>query len=229
MIIFLSISSTDYVNLKEQNYYAYGDSMTKGSGSNTNYMLCFKQIVNITGNVSYNVNGSTKTTQWGIENFVTHCGDKQNYTVFEAFGFCDEYFEINPQITAQNKVEMYNLSKELEIKNYFVCIPVRTYYPHGIEYTYINATENLCKRFNMPFITLYDAVDTIPYNKQFDYFNQSCFNSDGIHPSEYGHVVISIYIWNWLNNYYDIGKHCSIEDWEVRQNNTNIQNESYKK
>jgi len=200
------------VNLRVQNYYAYGDSITKGSHSKTNYMEWFRQLFNITGNISYNIDGSAKTTQWGLENFVANCNDKQDYIVFDAFGFCDEYFEIDPQITAQNKVEMYNLSKELNIKNYFVCIPVRTMYDWDVEYEYVEATEDLCNRFNIPFIRLYDAVDSIPYNEQFDEHNSSYF-ADDIHPNEHGHAVMSIYIWNYLNNYYNTGESRYVGEW----------------
>ena len=209
LLLFVLIPS---VNLRIRNYYAYGDSITKGSGTNTNYMERFRQLFNIIGNISYNIDGSAKTTQWGLENFVANCNDKQDYIVFEAFGFCDEYFEIDPQETAQNKVEMYNLSKELNIKSYFVCIPVRTMYSWDIEYEYIEATENLCNRFNISFIRLYDAVDSIPYNEQFDEHNSSYF-ADGIHPNEHGHAVVAIYIWNYLNDYYNTGESRYVGEW----------------
>jgi len=198
---------TNEKDLTKYSFYAYGDSIANGHSALTNYLIMLRENYNIQGEIFFNSDGNAKNTTWAVNNFKNHLKyitDKSKligykFIVLEAFGFVDEYNSIKPIVVARNKLTMFNMSKEMNIENYFVCIPIQGNSSYDDAKEYINVMENLFTMFGVPFVNLYDAVDIVPFNNQFDGFDNSSYFMDGIHPNEKGYVQMTNYIWEWLN------------------------------
>ncbi|MCK5030846.1 MAG: hypothetical protein KAR64_05225, partial [Thermoplasmatales archaeon] len=70
---------------------------------------------------------------------------------------------------------------------------------YSVQKSSINATMNLCETYSIPYVKMFDAIDSIPWNGQLDDWNSIFFSGDNIHPDVAGHKEMSEFLWYFIN------------------------------
>lgn len=186
-------------------YYAYGDSMTRAAGSgdlNPDGSDCYIfQMVNTfkKGSVAdHNMDGASKTSSWGLENFESHFPKGVRYFII-FFGANDR--DIEPSVTASNLIEMKEKVERRNATAIIVLSPLVNPNEKLPNTTVINQTarllaiQQILDGKNISYVKMYDALDSIPKNNRIDSLNLSHFTSDGIHPGKQGQKRMAEYLW----------------------------------
>jgi len=184
-------------------YYAYGDSITQGAGNgeylngsgNDAYIIQMRDNFDPTSYADHNMDGSAQNSSWGLANIGTHYNTSQKI-FFVMFGTNDGYGNI-PLLTA-NLVSMYDYAVANGSTAYILLPPIENG-SAGQEAAWGEVAANLSSQ-SKNYATIWDAMDTIPYNCIWDSYNATNYiPGDSIHPNRTGHLRMAEYIWDYLD------------------------------
>lgn len=152
-------------------YYGYGDSNMRATKCEVlnPFPILMQKKYNINANSSHNYDGGGKTTRWGLEKYSEHINNWA-WTIFEAFGENDVITNVSIEECAFNKIEMYNRSIQNNSEHkYWCCIwTLYNFSDAETQKDYIEKTIEIFLDNGVPFIPLYDAIDTVPLNGKVD-------------------------------------------------------------
>jgi PKD repeat protein len=183
-------------------YYAYGDSITSGEGVANESEVYISQMVathDPTKTVNHNIDGSGEYSSWGLANFATHPGNPYPLNVYILFGMNDKHYGETAEFTYLNLEELYH---EYTDNGSDTRILIETLAEDGqgdwstyaIQRARIIDIQNYLDAKSIPYIKIYDAIDSIPGNCYPDEVNMSLmYNSR--HPDTEGHRKMGEYIW----------------------------------
>ena len=191
-------------------YYGYGDSIMEQADSFLVYMV---QTYDPTNTSSLNNGGGGQNSTWGLAHWhdyvepgnMTHLTIEQYGTNDCYYGAGDGDLRVEPKVSAQNKLRMYNYSVENQTSDrYFPCVPTLAsniadrplWYQHAI----IKTNENNFRNFSVRYIKLYDAIDTVPWNGKLDEWDSSNYR-DVVHPNTVGAYKMAALCWYIINGY----------------------------
>lgn len=189
-------------------YYAYGDSITRATGGgslnatgNDVYILQMRDRYNASALADHNIDGGSKTSDWGLANIATHPGSAYNVTnQYIMFGANDRALGETGLTTAQNLESMYNILLTNGTTPKIMMPTVATV--TGTEWTRlvnqqdnITIIQNYLTSKSIPYIKAYDAIDSVPGNGVPDASNTSLL-FDYIHPNKEGHSILADYVWS---------------------------------
>ena len=208
-VYFVVVSPNVKADAFNGHYYGYGDSiMIPSGGAYETAWLSYMQIKNDPTNTSsHNVDGGSKTSTWGLTNWATHV---TNYAwmTFEAFGVNDGYQGIPATTTAQNKLDMFNLTEAQGSEDhYWVCIATLCGNTTGdlawwwpIQLNQQNVTVALLESYSIRYIPLWDSIDLVPWDGHVQLPDKAYYYDDGpVHPNESGHQNISALAWFFVS------------------------------
>jgi PKD repeat protein len=183
-------------------YYAYGDSITSGEGVANESEVYISQMVathDPTKTVDHNTDGSGRYSSWGLANFATHPGNPFPSEVYILFGMNDKHYDETAEFTYLNLEAMYNAYTD-KGSDTRILIETLAEDGQGDWSTYANQRARIEKIQNyldaksIPYIKIYDAIDSNPGNCYPDEVNMSLmYNSR--HPDTEGHRLMGDYIW----------------------------------
>lgn len=215
LILFLTMLYPQIFSLSQSRMtlYAYGDSNTvadfpaelMASDGSDSYAVQYSEIDG-NCNCSHNLDGGGMTSRWGVENIAAHSPESYDYFII-AFGVNDIRDDVPPEETAQNLNEMaaYVQSKG---STPLVLIPPLVppdWQPYDTQRLFIQTIEDELTAHNHTFVRGYDAVDTVPFNKQMDEYDPGYYNPDGVHLNRSGHLKIAELLHETINNLEGMG------------------------
>jgi lysophospholipase L1-like esterase len=175
-------------------YYAYGDSISTCFGNSN----CYIYNIESGAIVDHNLDGDGKTSTWGLRNIETHYNTSQRFFMI-MFGRNDEDQNITPLTTAKNLEMMY---RYVSANGSTPVILIKPLYDPA-RYGYGNSTYNnylvqsYLTAMNIPFVEMYDALDTVPENGIMDtWVDGGNYQLDGVHPTAAGQILMGKYLWN---------------------------------
>jgi lysophospholipase L1-like esterase len=186
-------------------YYAYGDSISSARDSDydSTYVMQMRDTYNATATAAHNTDGSGMTSMWGLNNIATHSNAENEFIMF---GVNDRGgYHLTGLQTAENLASMYNYLQANGTKPYIL---INTLVAND---TYTGSNTSVQQRDNItiiqnnlsergiPFVKMYDAIDSIPGNGVPDEIDPDLLGSDGIHPTYDAHTIMATYLWNHLN------------------------------
>lgn len=210
MVLFLTLLYPQIFPMSQSRttLYAYGDSNTvanfpaelMASDGSDGYAIQYAEIDGKC-NCSHNMDGGGMTSQWGLENIAAHSPESYDYFII-AFGVNDIRDGVPPEETARNLNEMaaYVQSKG---STPLVLVPPLVppdWQPYDTQRLFIQTIEDELTAHNHTFIRGYDAVDTVPFNKQMDEYDPGYYNPDGVHLTRLGHLKIAELLHETINN-----------------------------
>jgi len=203
-------------------YWGYGDSIMRATGYdelNNDYTDCFVTVMRETYDAlksdDHNTDGGGQASDWGLSHFASNYDSGNDYFIF-MFGANDGNDGVSISETASNMVEMYNKTLDNGTTP-ILCIMTMCGDDHSQTYSNtrarINATEDLCETYSIPYIKLYDAIDADEWNGRpapdtgganswlnMDYYA----NEHNVHPNKDGHEEMADFLWYFLSgNDYD--------------------------
>jgi lysophospholipase L1-like esterase len=189
-------------------YYAYGDSITRATGccglnfdGSDSYIIQMRNKYDVNKSADHNFNGGGQTSTWGLNNLHTHYNPGNEYFIF-MFGVNDCIKgEPSLSVTAKNLVEIYNRTNA-NGSTPVLCIQTLVSHSsvsYSIQKLRINATISLCETYSIPYVKMFDAIDSVPWNGELDDWNSDFFSGDNIHPDVLGHKEMSRFLWFFIN------------------------------
>jgi len=166
-----------------------------------------KDIYDPTKTADHNFDGSSKTSRWGLANFSSHYNASNKYFVF-MFGVNDARTDsvgIPQSEYVSNMLEIYNrtLANDsipiLCIRTLANGIAAPGWGSHSVQVSQINAMQEACERYDIPYVKMYDAIDTHPWNGRIDDYNPYYYNNDTAHPNVTGHKAMAEFLWYFIN------------------------------
>ena len=200
-------------------YWGYGDSIMRATNYddlNGDYTDCFvtqmRETYDSGKTDDHNIDGGGEPSSWGLSNFASHYNSGNDYFIF-MFGANDGNDGVSITETAQNMVEIYN--RTLENGSIpILCIMAMCGDDHSQTYANtrerINATEDLCEEYSIPYVKMYDAIDADNWNG-FPAPNTGSPNSwidlgyyaneDNVHPNKTGHKEMASFLWYFIQGW----------------------------
>jgi len=208
---FMTITYEDGAPSEAIEYYAYGDSITRATGGDDlasngtdvylTQMVETHDAINTSDN---NLDGGSTTSAWGLANFATHgqYEGTEPERVFIMFGTNDRYYGLTGLQTAANLAGIYEGYTANGTSAYVLIHPLKSENGHEwniYENQYSNITiieTNLTER-GIPFVKMYDAIDSNPGNGSPDEVNSTLYY-DSVHPNYEGHTLMGEFLWAYL-------------------------------
>ena len=189
-------------------YFAYGDSITRATGccnldidGSDCYIMQMRDTYDVTKSVNHNFDGGGQTSTWGLNNFNSHYNVGNDYFVF-MFGANDCLNGgMPPSVTANSMVEIYNRSYA-NGSTPMLCLQTLmspSSFSYSIQKSRIIATMSLCENYSIPYVKMFDAIDSIPWNGRLDDWNSIFYGGDNVHPDATGHKEMSEFLWYFIN------------------------------
>jgi hypothetical protein len=196
------------------NYYAYGDSITGADtvggdlapdGSDS-YISQMVQLYSPSSLADYNLDGGGADSTWGLANLPSHyrLSNNETYNPVYVIEFGVNDYDLDPDITAGNLISMRNFLTGNGTQS-IILMPTLYYEEGSLNFTIENQTsritviQNLLDAGGVPYVKMYDALDSIPNNGALDGFNGTNYIPEGttqIHPNKMGQRLMAEYLWN---------------------------------
>jgi lysophospholipase L1-like esterase len=190
-------------------YFAYGDSITQaifGGGLSPDgsdcYVMQMRNLYDPGKTVDHNLDGSGQDSTWGLANFNAHYNVSNVFFIF-LFGANDAAHGMTNALSASNMVALYNTTKAHGSTPELCLMTLMNpdVFSYAIQKPRITATEQLCKNFSIPFVKMYDAIDSVPWNGRLDDWNGFYYGGDssGVHPNITGHRKMADFLWYFIS------------------------------
>ena len=126
----------------------------------------------------------------GTEIELFHCNDDDGY-------YC------NATNASQNKLDMYRWSVENNSENHYIPTILtlandEVNRPLAVQLNHMNVTTSLFKNYSVPYVKLFDAVDSEPYNGRVDDWDGDYY-CDTVHLNLLGHKAMGSFLWYFVN------------------------------
>lgn len=190
-------------------YYGYGDSLMDGNHvtppESDVFLIKMQQTYDATNDSYKNEDGGGLGSFWGYSNTASHVTNR-SCKVIEMFGANDNKHEgLSCDMSATYKMGMYNLSVENSSEHlYYPCITVlghsTNWESYEIQRMRLNAQQDMFKNYSVPFIPIYDSLDSDPWNGQDDDYADDGNYADEIHPNEAGNILMARMLWYFIDN-----------------------------
>lgn len=206
-------SQVDILEYNKIDFYAYGDSITRATGveglnpdGSDSYISQMTREF-LPGSIAlHNFDGGGMDSQWGAANIKYHYSRNMRFFIYMFTN--DGETNLTANQTIDDYLTIYNFVKQngtIPIP----CIPILTKRSGYLSYTLENQTasiqslESALDSRSIFYVKMYDALDSIPDNGQFDAINIT-YLPDGIHPNKTGQQLMAGYLWNAISQRYNI-------------------------
>ena len=173
-------------------YCVYGDSIAGGYGVCDN--CSYSEWIEPGTSTWHNTDGAGQWSSWGLANIGTHYSAScQNFLI--AFGTNDIAGGRHGADIVHDLEAMYNYSSANGSRTAILIPPLRGNKNNTFM---IGNLQNNFTRDSIPYLNVFDALDTNPDNGIPDGW-QLAYYIDNVHPNAQGHAMIGRYIWdNWM-------------------------------
>jgi lysophospholipase L1-like esterase len=186
-------------------YYAYGDSITFAvnpdlppDGSRC-YILQMRDRYDPAALADHSMQGSSgRTSTWAWENLPDYYNPGMHYFIV-FFGSNDLRRGINGTATGQNLADIYAYVRAYGSTPVIVIPPLRYTDEDWDQAPDFAITTAFLSARGIPYVTMYDALDSSPGNGKLDSFNGT-YMPDGTHPNMTGHARMADYLWEHYFN-----------------------------
>jgi PKD repeat protein len=190
-------------------YYAYGDSITRGTktGSDLNpdgtdvYNMYMQRTYDTLNSSAHNQDGGGKNSTWAWENIGSHYSNSTQYYIV-LIGTNDRNTDVGQITAAQTVANLANIYNYTIANGSTPVICINTLYQDDgatdwkltvNQQNNITLIQNGLSAAGIPYLKMYDSIDTIPYNGIPDEYNASNYY-DWIHPNKLGHQLMGTYL-----------------------------------
>jgi lysophospholipase L1-like esterase len=145
----------------------------------------------------HNTDGGGKTSAWGLTNIASYFSRHQGICVIE-FGLNDIAGEIAAADTASNLIAMYTYVAGLGAQGIVGLVGGDATW----RTTYLPTIESALTSADVPFVRLYDAIDSTPGNGTAEAIDEDYIADlpGGAHPNTEGHRLMGIALWTKLSS-----------------------------
>jgi lysophospholipase L1-like esterase len=188
-------------------YYAYGDSITAATTTglpadgSAAYILQMVNTYENNATATHNLDGYGQTSKWGADNIVQHY-DYPDYFMI-AFGSNDLSVGATPTQVMTNITTIYNYVTQ---RGSHAIVLIPTLRTDGSGNRNLTNQQNWLKNYtelldsaNIPYVKMYDSIDTTPDNGVPNAANVNYMLGDGIHPNLNGQTAMSSVLWYYMN------------------------------
>jgi len=191
-----------------EDYYAYGDSIVRGTGYDDLDSDGSESFINVMVDNYYsdnssgqNFDGGGKNSAWGESQWANH--DNSSDVVVIMFGANNDDQIDN---TATNLMQIYNYSLANGSTPYICITPLKgDDSSESIAYqTFeLNSLMDYMENSSIPYIKMFDAIDNTPWDGRIgSAINDTCYASENnIHPNATGHLRMAEFLNYFIEGY----------------------------
>ncbi len=183
-------------------YFGLGDSLVMGTYGTESYIGVMAKQHDPTSNYGTN-RGPGGHSGWGIINLSMFYPANSTQIIIIQYGRNDfvggtDYTVCAANITKMRRYSILNGSYPI------VSIPTRIAASSATEQTYYtNIQTNLTNSY-IPYMIIYDSIDTTPNDGIMQQGNPTYYAADTVHPIDPGIQLMANYTWNFLDKYVNI-------------------------
>ncbi|MFA5456942.1 MAG: DUF2341 domain-containing protein [Synergistaceae bacterium] len=192
-------------------YYAFGDSITAGYGyddlapdGSEAYIMQLRDNHDSTNTANHNLDGFGKTTSWAVSQLPSKLALGDIHWFVFMFGTND--VQHDPGWSSAEAVGNMYLDMCEDIRDAgavpvpcMIILQPSSVVAYNTQVSFIQTVESIMEANDQPYIKLYDAIDTVPFNGVIDAYNQSNYPTNNVHPSDVGHYWMGEFIWDELS------------------------------
>ena len=191
VLYFFSVHSQQIGNSQQIDYYGYGDSI---SAPDDMYVMQMRDIYDLSATADHNTDGSGQMSCWGFDNITSHYNKSIREFIYMFTN--DEFHLYTPELTAYCYTRIYTYVSA----NGTLAVPVLATLRTGNQSEqaqYLQIVGQLLDMEGVPYVKMYDAIDSEPGNGLLDGFNATNY-VDGVHPTSAAQRLMADYLWRYI-------------------------------